>query len=278
MSESFLKTNTMKKRTKRIITIVVAVIIAIPIIFLGLLYFCQEKLFFHPAKLESNYAFEFDQNFEEITILSDDGTALNGILFKADTTKGLVFYLHGNAGSLRSCEKMAELCTSLNYDIFVLDYRGFGKSEGKIKSEKQLYSDIHIAYDDLKKRYDENEMIISGYSIGTGLASELASKNNPKLLILIAPYYSFEDLVCNSYSFPAFLLRYKMPTNEYLKNVRAPVIIFHGMEDKIINYDSSLKLEAEFKEGDTLVTLEDQGHVKITSNEKYKAEIAKILE
>ncbi|HOG41256.1 MAG TPA: alpha/beta fold hydrolase [Bacteroidales bacterium] len=268
----------MKKRKKRIIAIIVAVIIAIPIIFLGLLYFYQEKLFFHPVKLGANYAFEFDQKFEEIYIQSDDGTILNGILFQSDTTKGVVFYLHGNAGSIRSCGKVAQTYTNLNYDIFVLDYRGFGKSEGKIKSEEQLYSDSQIAYDELKKRYDENDIIIEGYSIGTGLASELASKNNPKLLILKAPYYSFEDLVCGTYHLPEFLLRYKIPTNEYLEKVKAPVIIFHGTEDKIINYDSSLKLEAEFKEGDTLITLEDQGHGNITSNESYKTEIAKILE
>lgn len=268
----------MKRNTKRIIRIVVAALVIIPIILLGLLYFYQEKLFFHPVKLGANYLFEFEQNFEEITIQADDGTTLNGILFKSDSTKGLIFHLHGNAGSLRSCGKMAQTYTGLNYDIFILDYRGFGKSEGKIKSEKQLYSDSQIAYDELKKRYDEDDIVISGYSIGTGLASQLASKNNPKLLILIAPYYSFEDLVCNNYSFPAFLLRYKLPTHEYLDNVTAPVIIFHGTEDKIINYYSALKLEAEFKEGDRLITLEDQGHIKITSNENYKAEIAKILE
>jgi hypothetical protein len=268
----------MKKTTKRIIAIVFAVIVIFPIILLGLLYFNQEKLFFIPEKLKADYAFEFDQNFEEISIQSDDGAVLNGILFKADTTKGLIFYLHGNAGSIRSWGKIAPAYTDLNYDIFIIDYRGFGKSEGKIKEEKQLYSDTQIAYDELKKRYDENDIVVIGYSIGTGLAAELASKTNPKLLILEAPYYSFEDLLCGTYHFPGFLLKYKIPTNKYLKKVKAPVIIFHGTEDKIINYDSSLKLEAEFKEGDRLITLENQGHAKIRSNEDYKAEMAKILE
>jgi hypothetical protein len=77
----------MKKTTKRIIAIVFAVIVIFPIILLGLLYFNQEKLFFIPEKLKADYAFEFDQNFEEISIQSDDGAVLNGILFKADTTK-----------------------------------------------------------------------------------------------------------------------------------------------------------------------------------------------
>ncbi len=269
----------MKKNTKRIIIIIViAVIVIIPIILLGLLYFYQEKLFFRPTKLEADYIFEFDQNFEELAIQVDDGTLLNGILFQSDTTKGLIFFLHGNAGSLSSWGKTAKTFTDLNYDIFMLDYRGFGKSEGKIKSEVQLYSDNQIAYDELKKRYNESEIIIRGYSIGTGLASILASNNNPKILILEAPYYSFEDLVCGSFHFPHFLLKYKIPTNEYLKVVKAPVIIFHGTEDKLINYNSSLKLEAEFKEGDKLITLKDHGHGNITSNETYIAEIEKILE
>lgn len=268
----------LKKSTKKIIKIVVAVIVAIHIIFFGLLYFYQEKLFFHPEKLEKNHVFKFNQNFEEISIQTEDGIKLNGVLFKSDSTKGLLFYLHGNAGSLQSWGEIAKTYTDLNYDIFILDYRGFGKSEGKIKREKQLYSDNQIAYNEMKKVYNEKDIIIIGFSIGTGLASELASKNSPKLLILEAPYYSFEDMLSETYHFPTFLLKYKIPTYKYLKNVKVPVVIFHGKQDKVISYDSSLKLKAEFKEGDRFITLENQGHNDITSNSNYKAEIERILE
>lgn len=264
----------MKKRIIRIS----ASIISLYILLCGLLYFFQEKLIFFPQKLDKNYRFDFDQKFDEITIKASDGKLLNGLLFKADNSKGLIYYLHGNAGSLSSWGNVAKTYTDLNYDLFIIDYRSYGKSEGKIKSQTQLFDDNQTAYNDLKKIYNEEKIIVLGYSIGTGLASKLASANNPKLLILQAPYYNLTDLMKQHFSFiPTFILKYKFATNEYLKNCKMPVVVFHGKQDEVIYYGSSLKLKNEFKHLDTLITLEGQGHNGMTNNEDYKAELAKIL-
>ena len=75
-----------------------------------LLYFFQEKIIFHPQKLEKDYVFSFDQPFEELNIQTTDGKLLNALLFKADSSKGVIFYLHGNAGSLRS---LGQRCKNL---------------------------------------------------------------------------------------------------------------------------------------------------------------------
>lgn len=75
----------------------------------------------------------------------------------------------------------------------MMDYRGYGKSEGSIKNEDELYSDVQEVYNYLKSFYNENKIIVLGYSIGTGPAAFLASKNHPKELILQAPYYSLPD-------------------------------------------------------------------------------------
>lgn len=141
-----------------------------------------------------------------------------------------------------------------------------------------MFEDNQTAYNDLKKIYTENKIIVLGYSIGTGLASKLASANNPKLLILQAPYYNLTDLMKQHFPFiPTFILKYKFATNEYLKNCKMPVVVFHGNQDEVIYYGSSLKLKNEFKHQDTLITLEGQGHNGITNNENYKTELAKIL-
>ena len=149
----------------------------------------------------------------------------------------------------------------MNYDIFLLDYRGYGKSEGVIKGQEQLYKDIQTAYDEMKKEYTEDRIIVLGYSLGTGLASKIASENDPRLLILQAPYYSLTDVMRRTYSIiPTFLLRYKLETNKNLKDCKMPVVIFHGDVDEVIYYGSSLKLKDEFKTGDKLITLRGQGH------------------
>ncbi len=244
-----------------------------------LIFFFQEKLIFHPQKLEKEYVFQFDQKFEEKSIPTSDGKILNGLLFKADSSKGLVFYLHGNSGSVSSWGVIAKTYTSLHYDLFLLDYRGFGKSESEINSQSQLHADNQTVYDELKKQYAENKIIVLGYSIGTGLAAKVASANHPKLLILQAPYYSMTDLVSHIYpTIPTFILKYKLETNEYLKSCTMPVVVFHGDQDKTIYYGSSIKLKDEFKSGDTLIILKGQGHNGITYNEAYIKEMKQLLE
>ncbi len=244
----------------------------------GLLYFFQEKLIFFPQKLDNAYQYRFDQSFDEKNIATADGKLLNGVLFKADGAKGLIFYLHGNAGCVSSWGHVAKTYTDLKYDVFMLDYRGYGKSEGSINGQTQLFEDIQIVYNELKKNYAENKIVVLGYSIGTGLAAKVASANNPKLLILQAPYYSLIDLMRHTYTIiPTFILRYKLETNNYLKTCKMPVVIFHGNEDGVIYYGSSLKLKEEFKQTDTLITLARQGHNGMTDNRDYKIEIEKIL-
>ena len=264
----------MKKRLLQILKI----IIGLYIVLCGLLYFFQEKLIFFPQKLDKNYQFQFGQKFEELNIKATDGKLLNGLLFKAESSKGLIFYLHGNAGDLSSWGGVAKAYTDLNYDVFIIDYRSYGKSEGQINGQNQMFEDNQTAYDELKKKYSENKIIILGYSIGTGLASKLASTNNPKLLILQAPYYNLTDMMKQRFSFiPTFILKYKFATNEYLKTCKMPVVIFHGNQDEVIYYGSSLKLKEEFKQQDTLITLNGQGHNGMTDNEEYKTELKKIL-
>ena len=243
-----------------------------------LLFFFQEKMIFFPEKLDQNFKFSFDQQFEEVNIRTKDNKLLNGLSFTSDSSKGLIFYLHGNAGSLNSWGSVAKRYTTLNYDIFIMDYRGYGKSEGLIRSQKQFFEDVQSAYDEMKKRYEESKIVVLGYSIGTGAATFLASANQPGRLILQAPYYSLVDMMRHNYPIiPTFLLKYKFETNKYLKDCKMPVIIFHGDRDEIIDYNSSLKLKEGMKNTDTLITLKGQRHNEITDNPDYISAIERVL-
>jgi pimeloyl-ACP methyl ester carboxylesterase len=102
------------------------------ITYLGLcavLYLNQEKLLFFPEKLDKDFKFSFSQNFEELNLKSTDGMHLNALLFKAHQAKGVIFYLHGNAGSLNSWGGVAQFYTDCNYDVLMVDYRSYGKRE-----------------------------------------------------------------------------------------------------------------------------------------------------
>ena len=238
----------------------------------------QEKLLFYPEKLPPYYLFHFDNSFREYSIKVDKITHLNGLLFQTKNSKGLVFYLHGNAGSIDSWGSIASVYLMNNYDFFILDYRGYGKSEGEITNEKQLFSDIQIAYDSLKHSYDEKNIVVIGYSIGTGLAAKLASTNSPKMLILKAPYYNIPDLAHQYIKIlPSIFIRYKIKTNEFIGKVKCPIVIFHGNQDEVIYVGSSYKLKELFKEGDRLIILNGQRHNGMNDNETYKLELNKLL-
>ncbi|WP_158858483.1 alpha/beta hydrolase [Lunatibacter salilacus] len=243
-----------------------------------LAYVLQEKLLFFPGKLDADYEFEFDGDFKEVNIPVEEDVNLHALLFKSVNSKGLIFYLHGNAGSLEAWGRVGETYDNFGYDTFILDYRGYGKSDGRITGEDQLFSDVQIAYDYIKKLYNEEDIIILGYSVGTGPASKLASANNPKLLILQAPFYSLVDMMKNMFPiFPEFLLKYRFENNRYIPDCTMPIVIFHGTNDEVIPYEQSLKLKPLLKASDTLVTLKGEGHNGMTYNAAYLESLREIL-
>jgi len=248
------------------------------LIIFGLLYFFQERLLFLPEKLAANHKFNFDQDFEELSIKSKDGTILNAVHFKADSSKGIILYLHGNAGSIQSWGSVASTYTALHYDLLMLDYRGYGKSEGRIKNEQELYEDAQAFYNEAKRQFPESQIILLGYSIGTGMASYLAAHNDPQLLILQAPYFNMKDLVNKKFPFvPSILLRYKLENNRWVQQCKPPIVIFHGTSDEVIDFESSQKLQKIFKNGDQLISLEGVSHNEITENEHYRKSLQTIL-
>lgn len=270
----FMNTHTQKLLVRSLI-----VVAAFYVIICCLAYFLQEKLIFFPEKLSRDHRFEFDQPFHELSFNMEDGTVLNGVLFKADRSRRLIFYLHGNAGSINGWGEVAKFYTDAGYDLFMPDYRGYGKSEGRIGSQHQFYNDIQAVYDSIKASYQEDSIIVLGYSIGTGAASWLASRNNPRLLILQAPYYSLTDMMKHNYPIlPTFLLKYKFTTNQFLPPCKMPVVIFHGDADEVIYYGSSVKLSKLFKVQDKLITLKGAGHNGMSDREDYREAFKAIVQ
>lgn len=248
------------------------------LLYISYVYFNQAEMVFIANKLPDNYKFEFNQNFEEFNIPSYDGKKQNGLLFKTANPKGLIFYLHGNAGSVDSWGNNAKIYTDLGYDIFFLDYRGFGKSEGQIENQEQIFRDLNVVYDKIVSKYKSNKKIIIGYSIGTGLATYLASIKNPDKLILQAPYYNFLEFSSGRVPyFPDFLKKFQFETNKYIVEVKSPIYLFHGNQDQLISYDNSLKLKKIIKPTDSLYTLENQGHIGINDNVDFQEKLKEIL-
>jgi uncharacterized protein len=260
----------------RILIIIVVVPIVLISIGFGFLYKFQEKLIFFPEKLRKEKTFQFNGDFTERYFTMSDNEIIHTLHFTVANPKGLIFYLHGNAGSMASWGHVADDFTAFQYDVLIIDYRGYGKSSGSINDEKTLYSDSIEIYEAISKDY--STIYVYGRSIGTGIASHLASKMKSTKLILETPYYSFPDLVSKIYPFlPSFLLRYDLNNAKYLTNLQIPVHLIHGTKDEIIPYDSSVRLE-KIGQNISLHTLQGGFHNDLPFHKKYRNIIQSICQ
>lgn len=246
------------------------------VLYVGYVYFNQVEMVFVASKLQKNYKFQFNNDFEEVSIKSFDGKFQHGILFNTEKPKGLIFYLHGNAGNLQAWGEISKIYTDLGYDLFILDYRGFGKSEGKIEDETQVVKDVEIVFDSVAKKYDKK--IIIGYSIGTGIAAHLASIRKNDRLILKAPYYNFLNFTSTKVPFyPDFLKKFHFETDKCLPKIKTPIYLFHGIKDQLIPLDNSKRLKNILKRTDSLFILNNQDHNGINDNLEYQNKLKDIL-
>ncbi len=257
----------------------VLILLGIYVMIATLLYFIQERMLFHPTVLAMDYTYQFSQPFEEVFLKTEDEAVINAIHFKSRKPKGVILYFHGNAGDLSRWGIIAEFFVEQNYDVFIMDYRSYGKSTGML-SEQALYEDAQLCYDHLLNEYQESHIIIYGRSLGTGIGAHLASNNEPKQLILETPFYSMTDVA--SYRFPFFpvryLLKYQFPTYQFLNEVKCPIAIFHGTDDGVVPFESGKKLFETLPPGQgTFVQIDGGNHNNLIEFEKYITEINSIL-
>ena len=163
------------------------------------LYFFQENFIFLPTPLEEDHAYKLTTSFEELSIEMDDGAIINALHLKAENPKGIIYYHHGNAGNLDRWGQIAAYFIQFQYDVLIYDYRGYGKSTGT-RSEVNLHKDAEHIYKLLLKDWKEDQIILYGRSIGSGIASQLAANHSAKMLILETPFYSLKSIA--SYRFP----------------------------------------------------------------------------
>jgi len=253
-------------------------VVIIAVVLLGLIYVYQEKLIFFPEKVAANTKYLFPQRFKEIYLPAPDGATIHALHFRTSQPKGVILYFHGNAGSLRSWGYLAADLLLYGYDVLMPDYRSFGKSTGKL-SQMALYQDAQLTYNYLKKEYPENNIIIFGRSVGTGVATKLAADNNARLLILETPFYNFADVAKTHYSFlPAsLLLRYTFRSDQFLPQVSCPVFIFHGTADEIVPFRSGLMLARLLLKPENLIVIEGGGHNNLSCFAVYNQALQRIL-
>jgi uncharacterized protein len=208
------------------------------------LWWGQERLLFHPEPLPAAHRFDFGPDVHE-TWVDVPGARLNALHLRLPQPDGVVFFLHGNAGNLQSWFVNADFYRRANLDLFMIDYRGYGKSSGRIGSQAELEADVRAAWASVAAAYEGRRRVIMGRSLGTALAASLAADVHPELTVLVSPYESMVALAAELYPWvPRVLLRYPLRTDEALLRIRRPVLLAHGEGDALISIRHSERLHA----------------------------------
>jgi alpha/beta superfamily hydrolase len=246
-------------------------------IIIVVVYLFQDRIIFHPEKLPKDYQFEFTNEFEEINLTTDDENILNGLLIKSDNSKGLIIYYHNHSANIEQWSRSVLFMNKLDYDVLLMDYRGFGKSTGKY-NEKTFLSDSMLWYSYALDHYSEESISLYGRGVGTTFATYVASLNNPKRLCLESPIYSLYYVAKSHYPYLPikFISKYKFETNKYIVDVSCKIYIFHGKQNKFINYKNSLKLYELSKGNMELLLIPDADHYNMINNAKYLNKITEI--
>ena len=251
------------------------------VLFLLGFYFGQRHIIFQPEPLPKDYRYQFNHPFEEYTLYTPDNTAINALLFKTNVQSkcGVVLYLHGNADNLQRWGNYHVDFTRRGYDVFFIEYRGYGKSEGMV-SEEHLYEDAQIGYDWIKQRYDTGDIIIYGRSLGCAPASKLGALVSAKMLILETPFNNIKGTLENRAMvlYLPYNLDYNLPNDKHIPLVNCPIYIFHGTDDMVVPYASAQELEPLLKKGDRFITIPEGGHKNLSDFEEYQRNLDLILD
>ena len=245
-------------------------------------YYLQNYILFHPKALEVDFQFQFKQPFIELNLKYNDATTFNLVQFipNDDTiAKGVVLYFHGNKENINHYAEHSNDFTKNNYEVWMCDYPTFGKSTGKL-TEQILYEEAAQVYKLARIKFTPQQIIIYGKSMGTGIAAQLASKNNCKNLILETPYYSYASVIKRY--LPIYpvetMVAFKIPTYQYSQQVRAPITIFHGTDDDVIVLSNAQKLKSVMKPNDQFIIIKGGQHNTLPTYKIFQQKIDSIMQ
>lgn len=206
----------------------------------------EERFIFYPTapidQTPANYRLPFDDVF----LTTADGVRLHGWFIPHPSAKVTLIWFHGNAGNIsHRLENIRLLRDSVKLNIFIFDYRGYGRSEGRV-SEEGTYKDGEAAFDYLRSRrdIDSKRIVFFGRSLGAAVAAELATREGCLALILETPFVSIREMARVAFPFLPIgsLLRTRYDVVEKVRRIKTPLLVLHGDQDEIVPFAQGRKV------------------------------------
>jgi fermentation-respiration switch protein FrsA (DUF1100 family) len=227
--------------------ILAAMIVVLSILVMKVLVLLwQNRVAFFPVREWPLTPAEVQIPFESFDFRSTDGVMLNGWYLPGPRPEGpVVLYLHGNGGNMGYCVEFLQRMKPLEVSWFLVDYRGYGRSEGKI-SEEGFYRDVDAAYALCRKRYcpDPERLILWGFSLGNVGATRLAAQEEAAGLILEAPFFNAASMAAENplLQFLFVFSNLSLDTSSYLRATDLPKLFIHGTQDQMVPFHQSQAL------------------------------------
>lgn len=214
-------------------------------LFGGWLYYQQPSMVFYPEHTMIAEPNDWGLPYDDVKLSTVDGLKLQAWYIPYPESNRVVLFFHGNAGNISHRKESLEIFHKLGLNVFILDYRGYGKSEGE-PNEPGLYIDSRTAWHylvDIKKFKKEN-IIIFGRSLGGAVASELAADVQAGYLILESTFSSAKDMARESFKLLSYFIpiKYELNTAENVKKINTPLLVVHSPNDKVIPFKLGKKV------------------------------------
>lgn len=261
-----------QNKRNKILAIAVFTVLILVLVVIGWNKF-QEYIFFHPWHDRVAYQkLQQIDEFKEIRIKNEE-VDLSGWFWDIQKEQGkapAIIFFTGNAQNSSNVLYNYYLAGTMkdvwgDYNLIIVDYPGYGVSKGK-PSEESMFKAAKYVFEFTAEmaEVDKNNMVILGYSIGTGVACYCASTNEASGLILVAPYdrvLSLYNDAINIFHGPVRgLASYSFDSVSYAKNIKVPTLIFTSKADEVIDYQHSLDLAGHFSGLEEVVVLEEVNH------------------
>lgn len=239
----------------------------------------ETSLIFFPSKYPQGVWKPFSTgtgiDFEDIDFQSADGTKLHGWYLPHENPSEVILFCHGNGGNITDRALPAKrLHDELNASVFVFDYRGYGKSEGK-PSEHGVLADARAARNYLAKRegIKTDEIVLLGRSLGGAVAVDLAAKDGAKALLLQSTFTSIPDVAAFHYPWlpVRWLLRTRFNSLKKIRSYDGPVFASHGDADTIVPYELGKRLYDAVPGEKEFMTLQGLDHNSSQNDAYYEA-------
>jgi len=188
---------------------------------------------------------DYGLEYESVGFATNDGLKLHGWWIPAVPQRGVLLFFHGNAGNIGDRLESIEIFHRLGLTVFIIDYRGYGRSEGR-PSEQGTYLDATAAsrYLSEERGIDPSRVVIFGRSLGAAVATMLASEHPPKSLILESAFTSVPDMAATLFPLlpVRLLLGMQYDNLKRIVKIGCPLLIVHSRDDEIIPFEHGKRL------------------------------------